>query len=87
MHSLHNFQFTKRDLHVWKAFHVGSGRFIPRNKIVIIPQRKTELVEEIPFSLTSARRFASTGERKGNDNGNGDGSHEFLEPVVAIKIK
>ena len=53
--SLHNFKFTKEGLRVWRAFNVGPKMFIPRNKIVICPQKKMDLEEEIPFFPTQAR--------------------------------
>ena len=57
--NLHNFEFTKEGLRVWKAFSVGSGKFIPWNDIVICPQRESSLMEESPFFLTTARQFTS----------------------------
>ena len=56
--NLHNFEFTQEGLRVWKAFNVGPGKFIPWGDIVTSPQRKTDLVEEIPFFPTNARQFA-----------------------------
>ena len=56
--SLHHFEFTQEVLHVWRAFNVGPGKFISWNKIAICPQKKTDLVEEIPFFPTTSRRFA-----------------------------
>ena len=57
--NLHNFEFTKEGLRVWRAFNVGPGKFIPWNDIVICPQRKSDLMEKIPFFLTTARQFTS----------------------------
>ena len=54
--------------------------WIPWNKIVICPQKKTDLVEELPFFPTHARRFVSVGERKGEGDGNGDSSYQCTEP-------
>ena len=52
-------------------YNVGTGN----NKIVICPQKKTDLVEEILFFPTTARRFASAGESKGDgDDGNDSSS-------------
>jgi len=56
--NLHNFKFTHEGLRVWKAFNVGPGKFIPWNEIVICPQTKTNVLGEIPFFSTTARRFA-----------------------------
>ena len=56
--SLHNFKFTREGLHVWKAFNVGHGKFIPWKDIIIYPQTKTNLLYKIPFFPTTARRFA-----------------------------
>lgn len=56
--SLHNFKFMREGLHVWKAFNVGHGKFIPWNDIIIYPQTKTNLLYKIPFFPTTARRFA-----------------------------
>ena len=53
--NLHNFEFTKEGLRVWRAFNVGPGKFIPWN----CPQRKSDLMEKIPFFLTTARQFTS----------------------------
>ena len=64
--TLHNFDFTQEGLRVWKAFNVGPGKFIPWGDIVTSPQRKTGLVEEIPFFPTNARQFALRERSKAN---------------------
>ena len=57
MQSLHNsrVQFTQRDLRVWKAFNVGSGKFISRNETVIFPQKKKEMVPANALSLVAMK--------------------------------
>ena len=66
--NLHNFEFTQEGLCVWRAFNVGPGKFIQLIKIAIFPQKKKDLVEEVPFFPTTARRIASAGKRNdGND--------------------
>ena len=62
--NLHNFKFTHEGLRVWKAFNVGPGKFIPWNDIVICPQTKTNLLDEIPFFPTTARRVVYNGHFK-----------------------
>ena len=74
--SLHNFQFTEEGLRVWKAYNVGPGKFIPWNDIVNCFQKKTDLLEEVPFFLSSARQFAST---RGSNTGSGDKLYECPE--------
>ena len=67
--SLHNFKFTKEGLRVWRAFNVGPKMFIPRNKIVICPQKKTDLEEEISQSSSVTcicRRKQSDGDGDSN---------------------
>ena len=66
--NLHNFKFTHEGLRVWKAFNVGSGKLIPWNDIVICPQTKTNLLDEIPFFRTTARRFALKEQSKAHVN-------------------
>ena len=66
--NLHNFKFTHEGLRVWKTFNVGPGKFIPRNDIVICPQTKTNLLDEIPFFPTTARRFALKEQSKAKVN-------------------
>ena len=69
-HSLQNFEFTQEGLRVWRVY-----------KIVICPQKNTDLVEEILFFPTTARRFASAGEsRDDGDDGNGSSSRQCPEP-------
>ncbi|KAJ7384533.1 hypothetical protein OS493_021162 [Desmophyllum pertusum] len=63
--NLHNFEFNQEGLRAWKAFNVGPGKFIPWNDIVICPQRKTDLMEEIQIFPTIARQFASKERNKG----------------------
>ena len=46
-------------------------------KIAIFPQKKTDLVEEIPFFPTTARRTASAGE---SNDGNDGSSYQCPEP-------
>ena len=66
--NLHNFKFTHKSLRVWKAFNVGPGKFIPWNDIVICPQTKTILLDEIPFFPNTARRFALKKQSKAHVN-------------------
>ena len=66
--NLHNFKFTHKGLRVWRAFNVGPGKFIPWNDIVICPQTKTNLLDEIPFFPTTARRFALREQSKAEVN-------------------
>ena len=66
--NLHNFKFTHEGLRVWKAFNVGPGKFIPWNDIVICPQTKTNLLDEIPFFPNTAWRFALKKQSKAHVN-------------------
>ena len=76
-HSLHNFEFTQEGLRVWRVYNIGTGK----NKIVICPHKNTDLVEEILFFPTTARRFASAGEsRDDGEDGNGSSSRQCPEP-------
>ena len=45
INSLHKFEFTQEGLRVWRVYNIGTGK----NKIVICPQKNTDLVEEILF--------------------------------------
>ena len=67
--NLHNFEFTQGGLHL-EGLYNGI-------KIAICPQKKTDLVEEIPFFPTTARRIASAGE---SNDGNDGSSHQCPEP-------
>ena len=66
--NLHNFKFTHEGLRVWRAFNVGPGKFIPWNDIVICPQTKRNLLDEIPFFPTTSRRFALREQSKAEVN-------------------
>ena len=66
--NLHNLKFTHEGLRVWKAFNVGPEKLIPWNDIVICPQTKTNLLDEIPFFPTTARRFALKEQSKAHVN-------------------
>ena len=44
--SLHNFEFTPDGLRVWKAYHIGNGKLISWESIILCLQEATSLVEE-----------------------------------------
>ena len=56
---------------------LGLKSLFSKIKIAIFPQKKTDLVEEIPFFLTTARRIASAGE---SNDGNDGSSYQCPEP-------
>ena len=56
---------------------LGLESLFDKIKIAIFPQKKTDLVEEIPFFPTTARRTASAGE---SNDGNDGSSYQCPEP-------
>jgi hypothetical protein len=62
--SFHNFQHEDKGIRIWKAFSVGSGRFIPYSNIFLQHQGPTNLkVEEDQdfFPEVSGRSFKRHG--------------------------
>ena len=75
--NLHNFEFTREGLCVWRAFNFEPGKFIQWNYNCSLSTERTDLVEEIPFFPTTARRIASAGE---SNDGKDVSSYQFPEP-------